>query len=431
MKLKNICFISISTILGALLIAGCGLSVSKDNSEEELYIVTEDKNSVSLANSKLGNFGVDDEGNIYMENAYDGKIGYINKEGKKVIDFKYDEGSEFKYGMAGVKEKNNYKIINTKGKTIVKKEDGILYPLNKNLIKYEKLNEKLLINENKTETVKNLFEENESLKIDGILNLKGEVVVEPGRYDQILNDVGEGYILVKRGDKYGLLNPEGHEIIPCEYKGIGNVSEGFITVLKDNKFGAFNTKGELIIPIEYLYLGTMNEGVVPARLDESGIGFLDKEGNWAIMPYFDGVTRMNKGVAFARKEDRNMIIDKDGKEIEGKVEFENETSLNGFSDGGLAVVNIIDGESKYMSLINTRGEEIKGFEKKNYLGLIVNDNSLITTINEEKKRSLFKADGANLLKEEFDDIRVINEDVILTDKEGIYSYFNSEGKLIY
>ena len=37
----------------------------------------------------------------------------------------------------------------------------------------------------------------------------------------------------------------------------------------------------------------MNEGVAPARLDESGIGFLNKEGAWAIMPDFDGVTAVS------------------------------------------------------------------------------------------------------------------------------------------
>ncbi|MDN8977864.1 WG repeat-containing protein, partial [Staphylococcus aureus] len=90
---------------------------------------------------------------------------------------------------------------------------------------------------------------------------------EPGRYDEIIKDIGEGYILVKKNKMYGLLNAEGNEIIPCEYTSIGEINEGFIPVSKGNLCGALNEKGEIIVPIEYFYVGSMNEGVAPARLD--------------------------------------------------------------------------------------------------------------------------------------------------------------------
>ncbi len=106
--------------------------------------------------------------------------------------------------MAGVKEGNTYKIINQKGKTLVEKEDGVLSPLNNNLIRYEKLANEILTNENTTEAIESLAQSGKTLKTTGILNTKGEVIVEPGRYDEIIKDIGEGYILVKKNKMYGL-----------------------------------------------------------------------------------------------------------------------------------------------------------------------------------------------------------------------------------
>lgn len=431
MRLKNICFMAMVTIICTLVLIGCGTSGEKEESDNELYIVTEDKSSIYLSNSKPGMFGVTEDGEIFMEKGYEGKVAYIDKNGKKAIGFKFDKGSEFSYGMAGVKEGNTYKIINHKGKTLVEKEDGVLSPLNNNLIRYEKLANEILTNENTTEAIESLAQSGKTLKTTGILNTKGEVIVEPGRYDEIIKDIGEGYILVKKNKMYGLLNAEGNEIIPCEYTSIGEINEGFIPVSKGNLCGALNEKGEIIVPIEYFYVGSMNEGVAPARLDESGIGFLNKEGSWAIMPDFDGVTSMNNGVAFARKDNKHIIIDKDGKEVETKINFENNVSIDGFSDSGLAVVDILDGESKYISVINTKGEEIKNLEKKDYSALEVSPSGLIVSINKEGKKGLLKEDGSVILGEEYNDIRVISKDVILVDKDGTYSYIDSTGKILY
>lgn len=431
MRLKNICFVVMATILCTSSLTGCGESSRKENLDNELYIITEDKSSKSLSNSKPGMFGITEDGEIFMEKGYEGKVGYIDKRGNKSIGFKFDKGSEFSYGMAGVKDGNTYKIIDQKGKTLVEKEDGVLAPLNNNLIKYEKLANEILTNKNTTEAVESLAQSGKTLKSTGIINTKGEIIVEPGRYDEIIKDIGEGYILVKKDKMYGLLNADGNEIIPCEYTSIGEINEGFIPVSKGNLCGALNEKGEIIVPIEYFYVGSMNEGVAPARLDESGIGFLDKEGVWAIMPDFDGVTAMNKGVAFARKDDKHIIIDKDGKEVETELNFENKVSINGFSDSGLAVVDILDGESKYMSVINTKGEEIENLEKKDYSALEVYPSGLIVSVNKEGKKGLLKEDGSVILEEEYNDIRVISKDVILVDKDGTYSYIDSIGKTLY
>lgn len=432
MRLKSISLLAMSTILSASILTGCGGSSSAmEKSNEELYIVTEDKSTKSLRNAKPGMFGVTEEGEILMDKGYEGKVGYIDKKGKSAIDFEFDKGTEFSYGMAGIKVGDTYKIINSKGKAIVEKKDGILSPLSENLIRYEKLANEILENENTTEAIEILADAGKTLKSTGILNTNGKLVVEQGTYDAIIEEVGEGYILVKKNEMYGLLDPNGKQIVPCEYTSIGIMNEGFIPVSKGNKCGALNNKGEVIVPIEYLYTGPMNEGMAPARMDESGIGFIDNKGTWVIEPNFEGVTAMNNGVAFARKDKKHILIDKEGKVIETELNFENSVSINGFTDSGLAVVDILDGSTKYMSIINYKGKEIEKLEKKQYAALEISQSGLIVSVNMEGKKGLLNKDGSVILEEEYNDIRVIAEDVILVDKDGFYSYMNSKGEALY
>ena len=67
MRLKNICFMAMATILCTSVLTGCGTSSAKEDSDNELYIITEDKSSISLSNSKPGMFGVTEDGEIFME----------------------------------------------------------------------------------------------------------------------------------------------------------------------------------------------------------------------------------------------------------------------------------------------------------------------------------------------------------------------------
>ena len=57
MRLKNICFMAMATILCTSVLTGCGTSSAKEDSDNELYIITEDKSSISLK-SKTPHFFV-------------------------------------------------------------------------------------------------------------------------------------------------------------------------------------------------------------------------------------------------------------------------------------------------------------------------------------------------------------------------------------
>ena len=158
-----------------------------------------------------------------------GKLGFINKLGKTVIPIKYQEAKSFQNGIAAVKLNGYWGFIDNTGATIIpfKYEDCGSY--SDGLIKayipdagwkmgYIDINHKTVIP----------FEYNsgfdfqdglcfvtrdpKSGKKYGVINKKGTMLTS-FKYDWA-HDFEKGYALVKIGDKWGVLDRTGKEVVP-------------------------------------------------------------------------------------------------------------------------------------------------------------------------------------------------------------------------
>jgi len=159
------------------------------------------------------------------------KYGYIDKEGKEVIPFKYDIAHDFSEGLVRVELWEDFHH----GKT-------------------------------------------------GFIDKEGKEVI-PIKYD----DVGffsEGLARVKLNGKWGYIDKEGKVVIPIKYDMADDFSEGFAPVafgeLEENmlfhgKWGFVNKEGREVIPIKYDWAGSFSKGLAPVTfMGEEG--YIDKEG---------------------------------------------------------------------------------------------------------------------------------------------------------
>ncbi|MEK6512535.1 WG repeat-containing protein [Myroides odoratimimus] len=105
--------------------------------------------------------------------------GYVNKTGEVVIDYKYVDASDFKDGIAFVREddSNTFHCINTSGETLFSKECDFILSVGHGLV-YTTVMAKT-----------------------GILNKKGDIVL-PIAYDVIFEIEQEHYVKVRQDDKY-------------------------------------------------------------------------------------------------------------------------------------------------------------------------------------------------------------------------------------
>ena len=131
----------------------------------------------------------------------DGKIGYVDINGKIIIPLEYDEGMTFNEGYAAVRKGEKWAFLDSTGKAI-------------------------------TEFV----------------------------YQDAMG-FAEGLAPAKKSSGWGYINHEGKEVIPCIYVNARKFSEGLAAVSSKPKefWGYINKKGEIIIPFNLDFADSFTE----------------------------------------------------------------------------------------------------------------------------------------------------------------------------
>lgn len=286
-----------------------------------------------------------------------GKCGFINRNGKAVIDCVYDTLLKFRPGYVIFVQNGKKGLVNDLGKTIISAryddmnyffghlalvKTGALYGLVDELgqsvlpCKYEEIKRF----ENSTEAL--LIKKNDKY---GIYDLGGFPIVEC-KYDSIYADKKQRnyVVLVKDGkkessvvyyeptikiadetklirfqenNKYGLLTPDSQTVyVEPIYEYIDVFYNGLAIVKRDGKWGMINKAGKEIVEPTYDYINPYSCGF--ARIAKNGkVGFLDSNYKEAISPSFTHAYPFKNGITLVNK---SYYIEPTGKKLEKAVE---------------------------------------------------------------------------------------------------------------
>ena len=155
---------------------------------------------------------------IPKKNEATGKWGFVDKQGKVVISYKYEIAGEFSEGLAAIAIDNKAGYIDKAGK--------ILIPL---------------------------------------------------QYDGVTTFGKSGFAVVIIDSKHGLIDKTGKEIIPCLYKKIDSFGGDGFSVVFEDKMGYFDKTGKQIIPFEYVSLAITEDGFI-GLVQGGSWKRIDKEG---------------------------------------------------------------------------------------------------------------------------------------------------------
>ncbi len=225
------------------------------------------------------------------------------------------------------------------------------------------------------------YENKNDIMLFGFMNKKGEVVIKTKYHDA--RDFKDGFAAVMHDSKWGFINTKGQVVVPLKYEDVRSFSDGMACVKKNNLFGFVNTKGKEVIPCKYKNTGNFNCGFTTVR----GKYFIDKSDKKVFRNDFKWVSS-----------------------------FSNEYAL--VSDG------------KYESLVDTKGNCLKGLERYNVKSDVKNGFCVVALRDKDTAtKGIVNISGRVVIDCIYDDIRLFSQGLAAFKLKGKWGFVNLNGKV--
>jgi hypothetical protein len=228
------------------------------------------------------------------------KWGYINHKGKFVTPVKYEDAGDFQpNGLAAVKTKGEYGLINHYGQYIVHPQYSYINP----------------------------FSDSRAVVMDDkgfkVINERGKVLTGKA-YSYISNYQNERALFAGTAEDgrylYGFLNKQGKEVIPLKYESATDFNEDKAVVrVAEGQYELIDRKGRTLHSFSKAYVGALSDGLMAFQLEAAGkFGFMNENGEVVIEPSFAGAQPFKDGRAIVNTDEtffRYGLIDQSGRFI--------------------------------------------------------------------------------------------------------------------
>ncbi|MEX2230913.1 MAG: WG repeat-containing protein [Cyclobacteriaceae bacterium] len=155
----------------------------------------------------------------------DGKYGFIDDEGRLRIANRYEDVRAFSDGRAAIRIRNKWGFIDHQ-------ENLVVQPV------YDQI-----------ENFNNGFAIVTQHNLSGLIDENGKIIL-PLRYDEIILNSQKRFGL-KQGTLYGLADASGTIVIHPKYDEVTDTANGYAIVQRDGRFGLITLRGVSTIPLIY------------------------------------------------------------------------------------------------------------------------------------------------------------------------------------
>ena len=331
-KMNKFC---IFTVLLISLFIFCGCNKTSDDSTNKKEIL---------------NFSFSNEPRFKIFNEKDSniKFGYIDKNGKVVIEPKYVGAFDFIDGVAQVAiAKDNsyyYGLIDVNGKGILKFEYDNILPFSENLAAVSSNDKYGYVNKKGKFVIWPKYDDAYSFRsgvarvvVDdkvGYIDKSGKYLIYPKYSRMYSNDFIGNYTIVEKNGKFSVINKKDELIKVLNYDSVYYFSNDTYVAYRGSKSGLINSVGKEILPLNYNVLLTCDDSnFFVFSTDGKKFGVMDKNLKLILPEKFSVVPLVNQGIIIASDNGKIVIFDKKGKQI-AKSEFK---LFGKYSDGYIAV----------------------------------------------------------------------------------------------
>ena len=374
------------------------------------------------------------------------KKGYINTQGEIVIPAIYQEAHAFRNGLAIVRKDFQFGIIDTLGNFILPNSYDEIAPWENDFYRLGVYNPAA-----------------DRVNIFGLADAKGNLLLD-ALYATI--DLQEGqYIRAKKDSLYGLFDRQGKVIIPVTCAYLGEIwDNGLMVAKKNGNWGFLDRNGEVALPFTHQAPISAAEGRIWIRKDSATIlmdyqfreikrfnkynkvypfsngyaavsikdtsdyygniyGYIDRDGNEAIAPQFDGgAGDINRyGIAVVGKKSYGIV-----REHLFNIQKNVLVNEKGYSDLKRFGPLLFNSYGDFIS--SETGEPINDFLYQSIKPL-EGDRKELATVRRDGKEGLIDTTLTELLPLAFDDIGSFYNDRMKLKKNDRWGYADEQFRI--
>lgn len=264
-----------------------------------------DKQGREVVPFQYDNFSEEsDEGSVCKEGlcvvAKNGQYGFVDTTGRLAIMLQYEYANDFSDGLAAVKKNNKWGFVDKTGKEVIALQYDSAHDFSDGLSAVQKGEQWLLIDKT------------------------GKEIATLSSYEWV-GQFKDGLAQVFNKDNLvGFIDKTGKEVIACQYQnyydkdGTPFVGNGLLTVAQNDKWGLIDKTGKIVVPAQYdeaLMQSDETNAELFSVSKDNHYGFIDKNGKEVIALQYDFAYSFSDGLAAVKKDGKWQYIDKTGKVI--------------------------------------------------------------------------------------------------------------------
>lgn len=240
-----------------------------------------------------------------------------------------------------------------------------------------------------------------------------------------------GRAIVARGNLFGVIDPDGNQIVPPKYEFIRDYSEGRAAFLADGRVGYLDESGNEIISAQFDPMrfhpsphGTQfhhgmydfSEGLAAAG-ERGKRGYIDIAGKVAIPFQYEGARRFANGLAAVRINGKTGFIDR-----RGNIQVQPQFDVVGDFNEDYAVVGI---NGKY-GFIDARGNQLtdRSFDKA------CSFKGGMACVEQNGRYGLINAHGKIVVSPTYDVIFSFHGDLAFATRDGLTHLLHRSGQVL-
>ena len=235
----------------------------------------------------------------------------------------------------------------------------------------------------------------------------------------------EGTVVVKQGDKFGLLNPEGKTTLKCEYDAISRLVDDLRLLIKDKKYGFSDSKGRIISDCVYDSCLAIKGGHIPVEMNGKW-GFINNKGEKEISYIYDEINEYNDSIFIAGINGKLGIADFYGNTL---LDFK-WTSIRYKTYRGATYAK----DGKYFSIVNTKFKQVTDaiFEPWNYLVWAYDSEGYACAISSDThKWGVVEVEtGKTVVPFIYDDLGFVSDGLVRAEKDEMYGFLDMKGNTV-